>query len=413
MSMTRIHVLPRLRRPRAAWRPALILLALLAGIAVLATPAAAANETLDLPFLYRTNLRALAMGNAFEPIARGEAALTYNPAGLVQYNLDIKIEGSLMAEGEAGTFLKDSIKAFGSPSATDLQNYLTKYLGTSQNYRVETFYNGVANLAAFHMGLGAGVMKQQRYSLTFTDNTPTGFDINDQLTLGQQDLSLKVASFGFQLFDGQMLVGATLKNFTYERKTATDTFANVITGGSVKLTTTGPSYTGSGYDLGMIWRMESLSFLRGQWSLVANNIGGITLQSSGNPTLDVPASYDVGLSINPELPWSPVHVLVSVQEDDITGAIKVRDSSSVDHARSTKQRLHMGAELGFWETATGNNILNVRVGNNRGGTTSGFELNLFSGFRLLYTRYKDDFGYSGTPDPHTFQAVQLTLGLAF
>jgi hypothetical protein len=405
--------------------PAAILCVVL-GAALLAGRAAAQNPKLDLQSFYRTDLRALAMGNAFGPIARGETALQYNPAGLVQYKFDVKLDASLAVEGEAGPFFQDTFDMIsGSPSSTDVQNYLAKYLGTSQFYRAQTFANVVANLAAFNVGLGGGVLSQTRYGFTFDDTVVNGtLDPGDTLILDEQSLDITLASFAFQIFEGKLLMGITLKNFTFANKTASDTFGNIIASGNIELTTAGATYAGSGYDLGFIYRLENLfgfsslaAALRPQASLVANNLGGITLQKPGFTTIEVPASYDVGFAINPELPWSPVHLLIAVQAEDVTGAIPVSEQVSpgvfVDHDRSSTQRLHYGAELGIWATSTGNHILNFRLGQNRGLNSTGFELNLFSGMRLLYTRYQDDFGWDGQKDKHTFQAAQLSLGFAF
>lgn len=400
-------------RAGALRRALVMLLGGLGALALLAGPASA--NTLDLASLSRQNLRAEAMGNAFTAVGRGESALVYNPAGLVQYPFDIKLDAGLAVQGEAGSFFKDTYKLFGSSaSAADVQTYLTKYLGKTQYYQAQTNYNAVANLATFHVGFGAGSLHVERYGLSFKDDgtTPGSFDVGDHLQLTKQDLRLRTAAFAFNAFDGQLLTGLTLKKLNYTAGLASSSFLSVISTGNIQLGTTDYAYSGSAYDLGFIWRMQSLSFLHGQWGMVANNVGGVSLDNASAPTgYKVPTSYDVGFSINPPIPI--VHVLVAVSMDDVTGAVKVTDASGVDHKRSTKQRLHMGAEVGLFETTTGNNILNLRVGNNRGGATAGFELNLFSGFRILYTRYKDDYGYSGTPEPHVFQTVQLSVGLGF
>lgn len=399
-------------------------LALLACVALGAAPAAAGNETVDLASFYRADLRALAMGNAFGPLARGENALLYNPAGLVQYDLDIKLDGTLVIEGEQGDFLNDTRNnLIGSPSASDVQSYLSKYLGTTQYYRGQTFVNGVANLAAFNVGVGAGVLNQTRYGLTFADTGPTpgspDIDLadptntatNDSLVLDEQKLKLNVVAFGAQLGGGQLLLGVALKNFTYERKTATDTFGSMVTSANVDLATSGGSYTASTYDVGMIWRLETFPLLRAQWSLTAANVGGVTLQQTGQTSYDVPATYNAGLALNPELPLGFMHLLIAVELEDVTGAIKIRDSSGLDHDRSQSQRLHAGAELGFWETTTGNHVLNVRVGSYRGQPTTGLEINLWSGLRLVYTAYTEDFGSGDAADRHELHAYQLTLGI--
>ena len=418
----------RALRPRFRSRIPLALCALL-GALLFATSAAAQTVTLDLQSFYRKDLRALAMGNAFGPIARGENALLYNPAGLVQYNFDIKVEGTIAAEGEAGSFATDTFDLIGGgASPTDVQTYLSKYLGTSQYYRVQTFANVVANLAQYNVGFGVGKLSQTRYGFSFLDDGSTAgsFDLTDHLQLDEQSLDLTVAAFAFQMLEGKLLMGLTLKNFSFDDKTASDTFGTIITTGDIELTTSGASYSGNGYDIGILYRVDNLfgfsslaAALRPQWSLVANNVGGITLQQSGFATYDVPASYDLGFAVNPELPWSPVHLLFAVQAEDVTGALPVSEEvppgsgTIVNHDRSTTQRLHYGAEVGFWETSTGNNIINLRAGKNRGYNTTGFELNLFSGLRIVYTRYQDDFGWDGQTEKHTFQAAQVTLGFAF
>ncbi len=99
--------------------------------------------------------------------------------------------------------------------------------------------------------------------------------------------------------------------------------------------------------------------------------------------------------------------------EDVSGDILVRDANGVDHERSSEQRLHIGAELGFWQTTTGNHILNARVGAHRGLLSYGVELNLFSALRIVYTSYEDDFGHADQEELHTFDAVQITIGFGF
>lgn len=396
----------RLLRPtRSTWAGALVLaLALLT-----AGPAWAQNQQIDLSSFYRADLRALAMGNAFGPIARGENALLYNPAGLAQRTFDVKAEASLVLEGEAGPFFSDTQKQLSAnPTPAELQQYLSNYLGESNSYRAQTFINAVATLG--FVGVGAGQMKQLRYRFSFTDNAPAGYDAGDSIDLTKDSLDLNVASGAFKLLDGQMLLGATLKSFTFKRETASQTFGSATT---IDLATTGPSYKASGYDLGMIWRLESFSFFRPQWSLVAHNVGGITLQNSTTPTAyDVPATYNVGIALNPPMPLPFLHLLLAFEYEDVTNAVKIRDLGT-DHSRTVTQRLHYGVELGIWETSTGNNVLNVRYGRNRGGLTYGAEINLWSALRIAYVNYEDDFGYDGKADVHKFQALQATLGIGF
>ena len=372
------------------------------------------NRQLDLMGLYQTDLRALALGNAYGPIARGEGALLYNPAGLAQFNFDIKIDGSLAVEGEAGDFFGDTYDLLDSATSAEVSNYLDKYLGTTQNYRTQTFVNGVANLGLLNFGFGGGVIDQTRYSFEFRDVNNDGVsDTSDLYVQGKTILEMTIVGIAFAMLDGQMLMGVNYKDFTYKEESGSDTFGNIILSSSIELNTTGSTYEGSGFDIGILWRMETFSALRGQLSFTAYNIGGITLVpvTGAGETLEVPATYNFGVAFNPE--FSFLHVIFSGEMEDITDAAKVRDSSGTDYGRTQKQRLHAGLEIGLFKTATGNNIFNGRVGLHRGFLSWGAELNLFSGMRLLYTKYKENFGSVSAQDLHDFVAFQLSFGLAF
>jgi len=380
-------------------------------------PAQAQTTTriLDLSSLYQTDPRALALGNAYGSIARGEGALLYNPAGLVQYNLDIKIDAGLAVEGEEGDFLSDTYDVLDSGTSAELLAYLGKYLSTTQNYRGQTFYNIVANLSLFNMGFGGGVMEQTRYAFEFEDtNTNAATDLTDTFIETKRNLDITFGSFGFAILDGQWMIGVTMKSFTYTEESASATFGDVIVNGNVDLTTVGNSYKGSGYDVGMIWRLEWLGFLRGQWSLVAQNVGDITMTATGADTLLIPGTYNVGFAIQPDISFLPINVVMSAEVEDVTGEIMVFDPiDGLEHERGTKQRSHYGVEVGMFSTTTGNNILNVRVGAHRGFLSYGYELNLFSAFRLIYTNYRENLGHSDAQDLHDYDLYQLSLGFGF
>ena len=404
---------------RAVGALAVLLLLLQAG----APPARAqvTNRIVDLASFAQSDLRALAMGNAFGAVSRGETALLYNPAGLVQFDFDLKLEFSLAFDGEEGDFFSDTVDLTTSdPTPVDVQAYLDKYLGTTQLFRFHTFSNFVANLAKINIGFGVGKYKRTQYSFEFQDtNSNTVFDLTDSLIQGNAELDMTMASFAFALFDGQLLIGATGKSFSYKEETASASFGTVITNSDVELITTGDEYQAESFDVGFIWRLEFLAFLRGQWSLTAYNVGGIDLMpvQVGGEQLEVPATYNFGIAIQPELPFAPLHIIISAEVEDLTGAIKVCDpctiGARVDHDRTNKQRFHFGAELGLFETETGNNVFNARIGAHRGFLSFGYELNLFSFFRIVYTKYRDNLGHESRQDLHDFEAWQFSLGWGF
>jgi hypothetical protein len=217
------------------------------------------------------------------------------------------------------------------------------------------------------------------------------------------------------------MLGATIKSFTFQDEIAFDTFGNIIAGSNIDLTTTGPSYSGTTYDVGMIWRMEALSWIRGQWSLVAYNVGGAALDPADpvtQDTLEVPGTYNIGFSLAPNIPG--VNLVISGEWEDVTGEVLVYDpTDGQNHKRSQTQRLHAGMELGLWKTSTGNNAFSARVGSHRGFISYGAEINIDLPFiplplpRLVYTKYKDNFGYDGTQDLHEFETLTLAIVVSF
>lgn len=155
-TFTVLGITSRRRAPRPS--PARWLASLLAAVAVAcgATVGMAATvRIVDLNQFQQQDLRALSMGNAFGSAARGEAALQYNPAGLANYDLDLKADFSATFMEAKGNFINDTTKvSSGTPTPTDINNYLQKYSGTTQTFLLQTFTSAVANLGEFHLGVG-------------------------------------------------------------------------------------------------------------------------------------------------------------------------------------------------------------------------------------------------------------------
>ena len=388
-----------------------LLVAVVAGMTIWpALPGTAgAVEYLDLTSEYRTDLRAMAMGNAFGPIARGDTAMAYNPAGLAQLSFEFNIGAGFAIEGAQGGFLEDTYSLTTSnPSVANINNYLNKYNGTTQGYRTATFYSGYLTVA--NIGIGTSYLNQAKDSFTFNDaNANAAVDPTDELILDRTSLKITFMSAAIPLMDEQILFGATAK--TYEYGDLTSGPKQYSTLADLNLKTTGPTFQGTSTDIGFLYRMQSMAFLRPQMSLVAYNLGGTSLKS-GAIKLEVPATYNWGMIFQPELKGLPIHAMASIEYEDITGAVQVRDAlDGKNHERDYKQRMHMGAELGLWRTTGGNNVFNARVGLNRGLPTFGYELNLFGVTRLVYTRFKDNVGHVDRKVFVTSDAYQLSFNI--
>lgn len=404
-------------------------LAVMAAVLVATSAAAADKRIVNLQLFTQNDLRAMAMGNAFGAIARGENALFYNPAGLAQFDFDLKAEYSA---GLAGSekFAFDTYDVSDNATQAELTKYLTKYTGTTQRFNTNTYMNAVANLGYANVGVGYGSIDSHRYTLDFQDLGPSGFDLADSLTITDSRLQMQSAAVGFKLGKGKVLLGVAAKPFTYsEGTTGALVYGTVIASGSIDLDINNNDFaSGTAYDLGMLYRMEFWPALKPQASLVAYNIGGGELKNKvTQEVVQIPTSYNVGFAFGPDTGF--VHWLVSFELEDITDALKPTDFGSginaglpcnslsrtqtcVNQPRSLLQRTHIGGELGFWRTPTGNNVLSLRAGNNRGYFTYGAELNLWA-LRILYAKGADNLGWQDSPDKFDFTAYQIGFGFAW
>lgn len=374
----------------------------------------------DLNLYQQQDLRALAMGNAFGSVARGEAALQYNPAGLALYDFDLKVDISGTFMEEKGTFISDTQKvSSGTPTNQDVLNYLTKYDGTTQNFVVQTFPSAVFNLGFINFGFGGGNLDVQRYKLDFVS---TGVLQNDSLVVSENRAQIGLGGIGFKLFSGKAFFGATAKTVRFSETTQTLPFATALANSKVDLNLQGTNYReAAAYDAGFIYRVEWLARLKPQWSVTAYNIGGYKLTGTDNNpqsptfgttnTVEVSDTYNFGFSLQPDV--GMLHMLFTLELEDLGGSIKVQDINGVNQPRGDEQRVHAGAEIGLIKTPTGNNLFSLRAGSNRGYATYGAELNLWGYLRAVYTNGTDNNGYKGNPILFRFEAYQVALGFAW
>lgn len=377
----------------------------------------ATNNVVDISRLYRNDIRAMAMGNSYVAVARGEGALQYNPAGLAQADADIKIELSGMASGSGQQFFDDTSELLSSDTvtATQLDSYLTTYADTNQRFTGQTAGSALVGMGSLNFGLGYGFQDNLEFTFKF-DSGGTASTADDIITWVSDDLNIQYYAGAFAFRDGQMLLGVTTKAYTYETGELDVTIVELATGlDTADLVTI--AYQGTGIDVGFIYRLESLAFLRGQWALNVLNAGGTTISdSSGLNELDVPMSFNFGMSISPRVPFG--ELLIHFELEDLNAALLVDDpnaaTGTTQTARSTVQRSHYGLEYGIFDTAFGNHVLSFRLGLNRGLATLGFEINIFSGFRIVVAQFRDDLGNdTANIFTDTTTALQISLGFAF
>jgi hypothetical protein len=412
------------RRIPAARRGALAVLGVACGVlygSLLGVPAAHASSLrmVNLNEFQQQDLRALSMGNAFGPVARGEAALQYDPAGLATYDLDLKVDFGVSFLEEKGNFINDTLKlSSGTPTPADVDHYLAKYGGTTQTFILQTFPSAVANLGQFHFGLGAGNLDVRFDQLAFSPHTAGTLPApTDSLAITSDRAQLGLGGLAFKLADGKALIGLTAKTVRYSEASVVQTYASLLTPGTkVDVSPTPTQYDQvAAYDAGLIYRVEWLPALKPQWSLTAYNIGGYKLKGmtpAGVPqTVQVPDTFNFGASLQPD--FGIVHVLMSAEVEDLGDSIRVMDAKGVNQPRDESQRLHAGIEIGLFKTPTGNNWLNIRGGSNQGYLTYGAELNLGGFARAVYAYGTENFGYRKHAQLFRYEAYQLALGIAW
>ena len=380
--------------------------ALLASIG--AREASAVNPIVNINLFTQADTRALAMGNAFGAVARGEGALLYNPAGLVLFNYDIKAEYSAAFQGSGGAFAQETYALLGGigGSAPPLATYLANYQGTTQGYNFQTFGSAVANLGHIHLGLGAGNLDSHRYSIGFD---PYALTAGVGLHFTDEAVQMQNTAIAFKIMGGKTLLGISAKTVAYSKSIATVDYSTAEAAGNITPTFTSDKFpTATLYDVGIISRSEFWPRMRPQISITAYNLGGGTL-TGATSSVDIPASYNLGLALGPETPV--IHWILSFELEDVTSALGVWDGA-VNQPRSAAQRFHAGFELGLIRTPTGNNVLNVRAGMNGTGVTYGWELNLWS-LRLGYVSGQQDLGHETNSIMFNFSGYHLGLAMTW
>ncbi len=363
------------------------------------------------------DLRALGMGNAYGPVARGEGALRYNPAGLAQQPKDLKAEINLGIRGTQFDFLTDTQKTLKSDNPTVLSDFLETYNDTQQSYGVEVIGDIVWNRGKSGFGLGILSLKSLQFEFNFLDTGNDGFTpLTDRLVFSRAKLELPIVGVGVGLFERALLVGIAYKNIAFETKTYSATYTQYVVAKDLSLDSvaTTTRYEGNALDFGVLWRVNQ-RLLRPVISVSGQNINTPTLtQTQGIPEkLTVLPAYNVGISLSPVI--GVFHFLLSAEMHDISGEVK-RPRSPTDRSlvkRSVKQRMHYGAELGIVELATGDFLLALRAGANQGNATMGAELNLFHILRVSYTKWSEDVGHAETKDLREYEAVFVSLGAGF
>ncbi|MCZ6558735.1 MAG: hypothetical protein O7A69_13325, partial [SAR324 cluster bacterium] len=286
------------------------------------------------------NPRALALGNTGISYSNDEMALFYNPAGLGAVEnswveiLPIAVEGS-----DAGIELISDVAGGALGTTAEL---VAKY--TDQEIHLRGFFYPHI-LINFSPGFTIGAA----YFLETTQEI-TLFSITNADVFFREDKGTALG-LAFPLFDGKVLFGLSTRSIT---RTAGEQEnidpSNAAFGGTIDIELmSGPTVgvaaeTGeaTGFDVGIIWRMESFPSLRGQFGLVVQNIGDVEFDGITGAGSKIPQEISLGWAFHPRL-TPAIPMLIALEYRDLTqdinddGRTPVRTSDG-----SAAKRTHFG-----------------------------------------------------------------------
>ena len=344
------------------------------------------------------NPRGLALGGTGMSYSDDEMALYYNPAGLgsvTNWWVEL-LPVALEASPDGVKFVKDAANSGSSNAAStsDVTKLIRDNMGKDLHYRAFAYPTAVIGLGK-GLAFGAGGFVEGEVDMQFHNQATPELDAyyrNDQGV---------AAAFAFPLLSGKLLMGVGGHNI--KRETAEGTLSSAalaIASANNKLDLTKDlnlqSGSGTGYDVGFIYRLEALPALRSQLALTVQNVGGTKLGDAG----EIPQEVSVGWAARPSI--TPlVHTLFAIEFRDAT--YDATNDTSVD------KRTHVGFEVGVVPFDISAALVTARVGYGSGAASYGLELAAWHFFSIQYVYYVQEYGKVAGDDPRKRQIIQLNL----
>lgn len=345
------------------------------------------------------NPRGLALGGTGMSYANDEMALYYNPAGLGSIDNWWVELAPVAAEASPAAIelIQDKAESGDSDVGTvsDLATVIDENIGEDLHLRGMGYPTAIVNLVP-GVTLGAGAFYEAEADLLFSNPQSPEADAFYRVDQGQ------AYGFSFPILDGKILLGLGARSFKRETGQGTITSARLLELQAndqeldLEQELNIVSGTGVGYDAGMIYRLEVLPALRGQFALSYQNIGGADLGEAG----EVPQELSVGYAFQPR--FGPLYqTLFAVEYRDVTN--ELTDDTS------TGKRTHVGLEVGIFPMDKSTSFLTLRAGYGSGGASWGVELAAWHTFSIQYVQYVQEYGEGVGDDPRDRRILQVNL----
>lgn len=379
------------RMPAGAPRPATVLLTTVLLIAVLLAGTWQHAQAAPIRRLGQ-NPRGLALGNTGISYANDEMALYYNPAGLGSIeNFWVELLPiSLQASDPALDLISDAGgSTFDSP-ATLIRDNIGKEIALGAFF----YPHAVVNFRP-GFSLGASYFLEVQTEILFRNQATPEAEAFFRKDTGT------VFGLSFPTHEGGILWGISVRSINRTNGEGTISSADLALASAAgeldveALLATGEG-SGTGIDLGMIWRLESFSRLRGQFGLVIANVGDTDLGAAG----EIPQEISFGWSFRPN--FGPIFpVMFAIEFRDVTKNLTDDDSNG--------KRTHFGVEVGIFPQDSSTSMFTIRAGVNGDAATFGLEFSLWHGFTIQYVVYSQEYGDKQGEDTRERQLIQFNF----
>ena len=339
--------------------------------------------------------RSLGMGNTGIASANNSATLFYNPAALANITdgwVDLPaIQATYSSEAAA---IYDEIQGGGFLETTEDQlDFMEEYIGKKIYVQIDAGINAFVNLDKKGITIGGNYMVER--ILDFDVQNPAlpeiaGFERYDQM---------KRVGFSYPIGLGQFVLGLGYSTLIRKERSYVFTTTQALAGEdfpSISLTDVadGSSDTGSGYDVGFLFRFATpyRVVFAGVWR------SGITMTDA----TDIPPEVALGLTMSHE--FGPFKWVMALDVRDIT----MEQGSEGDE--SWARRVHGGMELAMFPTSDLNYLLTVRGGYNQGYKSLGAEFRLGNTLVVGVTQFSEEVGEFAGDKENKRTAVYVSLG---
>ena len=345
------------------------------------------------------NPRGLALGGTGMSYADDEMGLYYNPAGLAAASDTFWFELlplALEASPDGQEFIQDKLNSQDSDlgSLSGVADLIQENIGKDIHFRALVYPTAVIGFGD-GVTLGFGGYWEAEVDLLFRNLATPEADAFFRKDTGM------AGALSFPLGDGKFVMGLGVR--TIDRTigegviTAADLFvasrSNELDLEQVLNVQEG---TGTGYDLGMIMRLEAFPSLRSQLALVVQNVGGVDLGKAG----EIEQEIGIGWAARPQFS-SLVNGLIAIEYRDVAKALT--DDSSDD------KRTHIGLEVGIIPLDNSTNLVTLRTGFGSGLFSWGFELAFWHSFSIQFVSYGQEYGEVAGDDPRDRRILQINF----